>query len=376
MVERLNDLPKVAVIGAGIVGASVAYRLVQGGATVTLIDRGQPGEGTTSRSFAWLNANRKTPRAYFDLNVAGMREHRALANELPPGDWLHNVGNVVWSEDSEIGELRERVDRLRSWGYAAEWRDAAAVRSALEPNFATADPTREVAFFPDEGWVDVPHLTACLIEAAERLGLTMRTDMAVTGVGNSGGQINTLILGGGERLEVDAVVNAAGTGAAEVSRLAGAPLPMAPTRGLLVRLSTQGNLIHRLMHTPAVNFRPDSRGRVLLHHDSFDARLGDREDVATIDPLVHEMVAEAVAVVPALAGAPIFDARIGVRPITADGYPSAGGLPELGGYYEAVTHSGVTLGPLLGRLIASEVLTGKADPLLATFRPERFHRSR
>lgn len=366
----------VAVIGAGIVGGSVAYRLVQGGADVTLIDRGQPGEGTTSRSFAWLNANRKTPRAYFDLNVAGMREHRALAEELHPGDWFHASGNLIWIGASELDELRDRVARLRSWGYAAEWRDASAVRDELEPEVALGDPDEQVAFFPEEGWVEAPRLTTCVIEAARRHGLTLRTGTGVAAIQVRDGQIEELTLEVGERIAVDGVVNAAGVGAAEISRLVGVPLPMAPTRGLLVRLSVETEPIHRLIHTPSVNLRPDGPGRVLVHHDSTDAKLGDRQDVGETDPLVQGLIEAAIAVVPSLAGSAIFDVRIGVRPITADGYPSVGELPGIRGYYEAVTHSGVTLGPLLGRLIADEVLTAKPNPLLATFRPERFPRSR
>ena len=64
---------RVAVVGAGIVGASVAYHLSKGRAEVVLIDGAEPGSGTTSTSFAWVNANNKLPRDYFELNLAGMR---------------------------------------------------------------------------------------------------------------------------------------------------------------------------------------------------------------------------------------------------------------------------------------------------------------
>lgn len=364
----------IAVIGAGIVGASVAYRLVQGGADVTLIDQGQPGAGTTSRSFAWLNANRKTPRAYFDLNVAGMREHRALAEELPPGDWLHACGNLIWPDCGEKDELQERIDRLRDWGYAAEWRDATSIGAELEPHLALQDLNEQVAFFPGESWVDAPQLTSRIINAARSDGFAVRTGTGVTGVSIHDDRVEALTLDSGDRIAVDGVVNAAGVGAAAISQMAGAPLPMAPTRGLLVRLRVEGDPIRRVIHTPAVNLRPDGPGRVLLHHDSTDAELGDVHEIDARDPLVQRLVDAATAVAPALGGATFHDARIGVRPITIDGYPSVGALPGVNGYYEAVTHSGVTLGPLLGRLLAAEILSGVADPVLATFRPERFGR--
>ena len=74
--------------------------------------------GTTSTSFAWLNANQKTPRAYFDLNLAGMAEHRALAESLRTARWYHPDGNLCWADEDGLPELRARVARLREWGYA------------------------------------------------------------------------------------------------------------------------------------------------------------------------------------------------------------------------------------------------------------------
>ena len=72
---------RCAVIGAGVVGLCVALRLAEAGATVTLLERDEPGCGATRSSFAWLNANNKIPRAYHDLNHAGMRAWAGLAAE-------------------------------------------------------------------------------------------------------------------------------------------------------------------------------------------------------------------------------------------------------------------------------------------------------
>ncbi len=72
----------VLVVGAGCVGANVAYRLAERGAAVTVLDAGAPGAGTSGASFAWTNSFGKTPRDYHDLNVASMEEHAALIKIL------------------------------------------------------------------------------------------------------------------------------------------------------------------------------------------------------------------------------------------------------------------------------------------------------
>ncbi len=60
------------------------------------------------------------------------------------------------------------------------------------------------------------------------------------------------------------------------------------------------------------------------------------------------------------------------RPVPVDGFPSVGRVDDLAGYYEAVTHSGITLGPIIGRLLTQEIIDGTVDTLIAPYRPSRF----
>ena len=356
---------KVAVIGAGIVGSSVAYRLSEGGAEVVLIDGASPGSGTTSSSFAWVNANNKLPREYFDLNVAGMREHERLRGEIG-GGWLHATGNLIWAEDQE--SLESRVERLLSWSYAAEMLPASTVVERLEPEAAL--PEVRIGHFPDESWADAPALTKTLVEVATRNGTQTRFGNAVhdVEVDDEGVAIR---LEDGDTVRADAVVNAAGANGASVAQMVGRELPLDVFPGLLVRAAVSGEPLRHLLHTPRINVRPDGDGYILLHHGSIDERLTD--DFAGLeDPLCGELLEKARLVLPALEGAEVVEARFGLRPVPADGHSCVGTLPRIPGYYEAVTHSGVTLGPLIGRLLAREILTGEVDPLIAPFRPDRF----
>jgi glycine/D-amino acid oxidase-like deaminating enzyme len=76
--------------------------------------------------------------------------------------------------------------------------------------------------------------------------------------------------------------------------------------------------------------------------------------------------------VASLAGARVEATRIGVRPMPRDRHPVVGPVPGVDGFYVVVSHSGVTLGPLWGRIAAAEILDGKPDPRLEPFRPSRF----
>jgi glycine/D-amino acid oxidase-like deaminating enzyme len=359
--------PRTAVVGAGIVGASVAYHLSESGAEVVLIDGAEPGSGTTSTSFAWVNANNKLPRNYFELNLAGMHEHERLHDEIG-GGWLHPTGNLIWAEDQD--NLEDRVERLRSWSYPAEMLPASAVIEKLESGAAL--PEVRIAHFPEESWADAPAITRTLVDTA---GNVMQTHFGdeVQGIELHGEEV-TLRLESGDVIRADAVVNAAGARGASVAGMVGRELPLDVFPGLLVRVAVPGEPLGHLLHTPHINLRPDGPGYVLLHHDSIDERLTD-DFAGAEDPLCAELLQRARLVLPALEEAEIVKARFGMRPVPADGHSCVGGLSRLPGYYEAVTHSGVTLGPLVGRLLTQEILTGDVDPLIAPFRPDRFPRT-
>ena len=367
--EPMRD---VIVVGAGVIGNSVAYRLTTGGVRVIVVDRAEPGTGTSANSFAWINANQKTPRDYFELNHAGMREHERIAAELGGAPWLHRTGNLVWTGDPErYDELCRRVERLHSWGYTVEWLTAGEVTRDLEPNLVFSGPTMRVAWFPEESWLNAPLYARSLLDKAVESGARIVSGHEVTAIDLSANQV-CVYLENGQQLPADAVVNCAGPAADRIAGLVDRTLPLEPTRGLLVRVAGEPGLIRRVIHGPDVNMRPDGEGYLLLHHDSIDPLIGDRTEIATDDRLCRTLCKRARRVLPDISASRIIETRVGVRPYPADGVSCVGPVSGRPGYYEVVTHSGVSLGPLLGRLIAEEIIEGRVDPLLAPFRAERF----
>jgi len=364
---------RCVVIGAGVVGASVAFRLAEAGASVIVLEAGRVGGGTSAASFAWTNANNKPPRSYHDLNVAGMRAHAALEEEFGSTPWRHGGGSVEWAgTDAEQSQLIAKVERLRAWGYAAEWLTIAQL-NALEPD---VDPAAvrdaRIAYFPDEGWLDPVPYAHAMLERAQRAGATLRCGVRVVAVRTDGGRVTDVRTAAGDSFGADAVVNCAGRWADEVAALAGLHIPLAPTVGLLVFTPPVPTSLRRIVRAPRCHIRPDGGGRLVLQMDDTDQQVGAETTASPGLPQATELVMRASRVLPAIAGAGPEAARIGVRPYPADGMSAVGWMPGISGFYVVVTHSGVTLAPFLGRAAAEEIARGRVVPQLEEFRPGRF----
>lgn len=362
---------RVAVIGAGVLGASVGWNLSRHGAEVVLIDAAQPGEGVTNWSFSWANASSKTARkSYFDLNVAGLAAHRELARAIGPDSWWYPSGHLRWADDPAAeAALLKTAELLADWDYRAEVYTGAEVRRRLEPALTLPDDV-PVVYHPDEAWVHGRRLVARLVGQAVASGAALRSGTVVRGIGTGAdGSVRTVTLSDGTRLDVDVVVNAAGPSASHVAGFVARHVPMRREPGLVTRIGCAQVPVHRAMHAPHIEIRPDGDASVVLHSREIDALIDTGEDPAGLARRLHE---SARHVVPELGSSHITQTRVAERPIPADGFPSVGAVPDVPGYYEAVSHSGITLGPVIGRLLASEILSGRADELLADFRPERF----
>jgi len=364
---------RALVIGAGVIGASAACRLARGGAAVTLLDRGRIGGGTSAASFAWTNSNQKTPRAYHELNVEGMRAHAALRADFGACPWWHGGGNVhMAAGDAERAALRERIDRLRAWDYAAEEITPARVR-ALEPDIPDAalrDTT--IGFFPEEGWVETTVYVHAMAQAAAAAGARVMAETGVREIRRAGDRVTGVRTESGEVHEADLVVNCAGRWAGGLGASAGLGIPMAPNRSVLAITPPALTRLGRVVHAPACQFRPDGGGRVMVQADDVDDAV-TASGVSEAPPdLAAALVRRAAALLPGLDGAGVESSRLGIRAMPADGRTVIGPQGGVAGYYAIVTHSGVTLAPYLAAAAAGEILAGRLDPRLSAFRPDRF----
>ncbi len=366
---------RCVVIGAGILGASVAARLAAAGLQVTLLDQGQPGRATSRWSFAWLNSNDKAPRPYHDLNHAGIRAWAELAPELDGDAWYRPVGHVEVATSDTAG-LEARVSRLAGWGYPARLIDAAEA-AEIEPALQIP-PGAALAWFPEEGYLLTEPLIGRLVAQARNHGADVLTGQPgrVTGLATGPGAAPRVRTATGAVLAADEVVCCAGRW---TPALAAVPLVPWDNKGstapaLVVRVgpvAPSGPV--RLVHTPEISLRPHSGG--LLHLEAPDAAV----DLHTREPELRrwagELLHRARRTVHGLDDAQVVAFQVCVRPLPADGQSIVGRLPGAPGLYVAVTHSGVTLAAHLSRLIAADLTTPTSPhppSPLTPYHPARF----
>jgi glycine/D-amino acid oxidase-like deaminating enzyme len=360
------------VIGAGVLGASVAFRLAEAGLSVTILEAGRVGAGTSGMSFAWINSNGKPPRQYHDLNVAGLRAHYALREEFPATPWLHEGGCIEIVPAAEAGALEANIARLREWDYAAELITPAKLR-ALEPELEldAVGPDAVIGWFPEEGWIDPVLFAQAMVRRAQAKGAALHIGTKVTEIVMQGGRATGVRTAGGGQFDAGLVVNCAGRWTNEASTDAHLHIPLAPRVGVLVFTRPAPTLLARIVRTPLVDMRPDGAGRLMLHDNAIDKDFELDSPVGPTMPHAVRLTANVARLLPHLAGLEAEAVRITARPIPADGYSAVGPVPGIAGYYVAVTHSAVTMSAHLGRLIAREA-TGEDVAELAPFRPSRF----
>ncbi|MFI7132663.1 NAD(P)/FAD-dependent oxidoreductase [Nonomuraea sp. NPDC050153] len=361
---------RVVVIGAGVVGAAVAAGLTRRGAQVTVLEARTPGSGTTSTSLAWVNANNKTPKEYFDLNHAAVWAHHQL-----PGDWFFPTGNLEVAVSDEHKELLEaRVGRLAGMGYPVE-RVTAGRALALEPDLVPPPPGAECVFFPMEAHVQPLRLVGGLLGEARDAGAVVACGAEVTAIETSPSGVK-VTAAGGRAFGADVVVTCTGRWTQGVAALAGAEVPMldpavsgAVTNGFLVTTAPVPARLSRVLHTGGLNLRPDGGGRLVLQSLPLDGRADPAVPVS--GDVLDSIMALLPGVLRATDGATVERAVVGRRAMPGDGLTVAGFADAERRVYTVATHSGVTLAPLLLGEVAGE-LYGEESPLLAPFRPSRF----
>jgi sarcosine oxidase subunit beta len=223
---------EVAIVGGGVIGASVAYHLsVRGVRDVVVFEREEAlGTGSTGKCAGGVRLEFSNP-ANVAMSRLSLAEFKRFEEEMgTPIDFRQNGYLFVLSDGRQLETFRDNASRLRALGVPVEVLTPEEARR-LVPEMAIDDVAG--ATFGSEDGITNPHaLVQGYVKKAKELGARFCTSVTVGAMEVFAGRVRALFAGG-ERWDVDAVVNAAGPWAARVGEMVGAEIPVAPYRRMV-----------------------------------------------------------------------------------------------------------------------------------------------
>jgi sarcosine oxidase subunit beta len=370
----------VAVIGGGVIGASVAYHLAaRGWRDVVILDRGAgPGEGSTGRATGGFRAQYATP---INVRLSLLAREKLCRFEAETGvDPGYSQAGYLWlgADEPELAALREgqRVQHAEGLSEAVEVGPDDVVR--LNPALAGDDVAGGV-FCPTDGFIRPLRMLEGYLAAGARLGVRSEWEIAATGFSRrSEGAIAEVLTTRGP-VGVAAVVNAAGPWAAAVAGWAGVALPVTPLRRQAAATVPCGLLPETM---PMTIFAGDGfhlrvrDGRVLLLWPTPGVE-GRPFDVSVDPAWVRQVTSMAHRRVPVLRRAEVDPAACwaGLYEMSPDKHAILGPAPGCPNLFLANGSSGhgVMHSPALGQLLAEIMSDGRATSLdVRALRPTRF----
>jgi glycine oxidase len=365
----------VAVVGAGLIGAGIAFELAKRGLRTVVVEKGgRPGRES---SFAAGGVLAPNAEAELETPLYGLKR-RGL--DLFP-DWVAAIEKesgidpefrrdgllAVALDESGEKENARREALVRATGQRVERLGAAEV-GKREP--AIAASARSALFFPDEARVDNERLSLAAAVAARRFGAEFRYGNPVTGLARAGSRVEGVITPFG-RISAGATVLAAGAWSAYVDGLPFA-IPVKPARGQIVVLRAPSPPIASVLSCGEIYAVPRNDGRVLIGATVEDVGF----DKSVTAGAVRWLLDGAARFLPSFDSLPVETSWAGLRPEAADHLPLIGAAPGAEGLFIATGHfrAGIVLAPLTALAIAALVAEGRTSEDLRSCDPGRFAR--
>jgi glycine oxidase len=369
--------PDLAVVGGGVIGLAVAWRAAQRGLRTVVLERGAIGSGASGVAAGMLAPSSEAAfgeQLLLALNLESAQRWPAFAAELAersgadPG--YRPCGTLLAARDADAAAALERELAFReSLGLTVERLLPSRARD-LEP--ALAPTLRAAAAAPDDHAVDPRRVLPALAAALPAAGGQLREGAEVTELDTEGDRATGVRLVGGERLAAGAVVIAAGAWAGSLGGIPDdARVPLRPVKGQLLRLRDPAGpgLLGRVLRTEDFYVVPRGDGGYVL-----GATVEERGfDGAVTAGALHDLLRDAVEVLPGVTELELEEARAGLRPGTPDNAPAIG-PSGLDGLHWATGHyrHGVLLAPLTADLVVEGVTGAPPRADAALLAPGRF----
>lgn len=374
----------VIVIGAGVVGCSIAWNLAHLGAgRVVVFDRGRIGEGTSAQSSGILRTHYSVPEN-IDLAVRSLTVFRRFAQELDDEEaacGLVECGYLIAAPDGAKAQaLDAALSAQLTRGIAVQRLSASQARELLP--IARLDDAALIGYEPHAGYADAHLTTTAYARAARRRGVRIVESMAVHALQVVAGRVVGVQTPAGP-WAAPVVVSAQNIWTPELVAAVGVEVPVVAERHRVLALACEASPYTR--HMPVFKdlasrgllYARSYGGNQMLVSEGLAGEVLDTPDVAPGDvpmDLVADIGEQVADRFPAWGDAGLASAWTGVYDVTPDWNPVLGAAPGVQGLYLATGFSGhgFKLSPAVGRVIAQAALGHQTDVSLAPYRLERF----
>lgn len=363
----------VIIIGGGIIGCSIAYRLAQAGLRVIVVERGQPGCEASTAAAGMLAPQSEAAHgvlgAFSELCYASWQLYPDFVQHLQEDasftvDYRRDGSLFVAFDYVEAEALAGLVERQQAAGRPVEELSPAQLRE-LEP--LLSEHAQVGVWLPDDHHVDTRLLMNALTVACLRRGVQFITETPVIGLASEGARVIGVHVPG-NLLSSAFVVNAAGSwaGLVDPSMM---QFPIRPIRGQMVQLNIQPQPVRHLLHSTGCYIVPWPDGRLLI--GATVENVGFNKSVTAQG--VHQLLSAALKMLPALHGATVQGTWAGLRPDTEDNLPILGPA-QWQNVIMATGHfrNGILLAPVTAQLLTELITTGEASHSLEPYSPQRF----
>lgn len=355
----------VIIIGAGIIGLSLAIELRKKGLNVLIVERGEPGREASHAAAGMLaDAGDEFPAPLKPLAHESARMYPEFVHEIEDESRmkvdLREHGTIILSPDGEFPEGAEPLSpqRLRSLEPSIE-------TSPLLPQTRRNGPPSEIcAGYLHERSVDPQALVAAALKAARHREVEI----------SSAAEVRSLLVEGGRatgvqtdkaKYRANTVVNCAGAWAGAVAPF---EIPVKPIKGQMLAV-VEAPRVQRVVRSEKVYLVPRSDGRLVIGSTLEDVGYNKQTDVSTLQRLFDA----AVELVPGIAKSLRHEAWAGLRPGTPDELPILGET-SISGYFVAAGHyrDGILLAPVTAAVMSSVVMGRNPGFDLSAFAATRF----
>ncbi|MCL1818332.1 MAG: FAD-binding oxidoreductase [Spirochaetaceae bacterium] len=382
----------VAIIGGGVIGASIAYRLAKAGKSVVLCEKHDFAAGATGSCDQCVFLQSKNPGIHLKLALASSEIFQNLAEELDYTiDYFRHGGMITIENEMEMEVMRDFVEKQKKLGLDVGIISRA---EAAEIQRGLAEHLLGCTYSPQDGHVNPFKLTLGFVEAARRLGAEFLIDAELTGFRREGRRIQGIKTPRAD-VEAEVTVLAAGAWSPLVAERLGLAIPIIPRRGQIVITEpiapyVRGNLLSgqyivAKYHPEILADAEDPAVRLGVGLSLTQTAKGEiligatREfvgyDLRNTREAIREVLSNAARVVPGLADLRVIRVMAGLRPYTPDGLPLVGFARGMEGLFLAAGHEGdgIALSAITGIIARDLICEGKASLDVSELNPDRFY---